>query len=293
MSWRLCKRSRGVALLILNLSTRWQYMVDMHWPLNPEERSHKWTLNGMLVGHHVLSGHYREDRNPLPLPGIKPWIVHPITYLLYWLHYPTLNYLRSAELYRMGQGIYNFSSWHGNVIDLTVSTTLIFKMYTYILFRVQCICRWWCDMFKIAWLLLSCHSFTYSSHRSMIDWVPYTCLCVDSPVFNETLQLQVSKQFLIFFNLFKLISCFIFLSTFVVRSDLAIPLETGNFKALTRGGSGLKHITSVQLLQCYSGPSYLRPNVTPQFVFVMWSNLYTFSISHRISWWFYVKFLGK
>jgi len=53
-------------------------MVDMHWPLNLKERAYQCPLNRMLVGHQELSGHCREDGNPLPLPGIKPWIVHPI-----------------------------------------------------------------------------------------------------------------------------------------------------------------------------------------------------------------------
>jgi hypothetical protein len=36
-------------------------------------------------------------------------------------------------------------------------------------------------------------TFPFTSHRSMIDGVCYTCLCVDSLRFNGKLQLSVSQ----------------------------------------------------------------------------------------------------
>jgi hypothetical protein len=65
--------SRGIAPLILDLGTRWRWVVCFtHRPLYPQGKNHRYPLDRRLGGPQSRSGHDGEQKNSQPRPGIEP-----------------------------------------------------------------------------------------------------------------------------------------------------------------------------------------------------------------------------
>jgi hypothetical protein len=66
--------SEGIAPHILDLGTRWRWVVSfMPWPLYPQ-----YPLDRRLGGLQNHSGHDGEEKNYQPLPGLEPLIIQPV-----------------------------------------------------------------------------------------------------------------------------------------------------------------------------------------------------------------------
>jgi hypothetical protein len=84
--WRHVE-SGGAALLILNLSIRWRWVVSFTpWLLYPQGKSPCYPLNRRLGGSQERCGSFGEEKNLLLLPWIKPWFldcpVHSVVTIL-------------------------------------------------------------------------------------------------------------------------------------------------------------------------------------------------------------------
>ena len=96
------RKSRSIALLILNLTIRWRWLVNFtHWQIYPQERTplptnlppgkNTATHSRLpLGGSHSKSGGSVQQKNVLPLPGFELHIVQSIAESLNLLCYPTL-----------------------------------------------------------------------------------------------------------------------------------------------------------------------------------------------------------
>jgi hypothetical protein len=72
--------SRGIAARILDLSTRWRWVVSFTpRPLYPQGKSPWYPLVMQLSGPQSRSGHRGEEKNSQPLSGLKPLIIQPVT----------------------------------------------------------------------------------------------------------------------------------------------------------------------------------------------------------------------
>jgi hypothetical protein len=73
------RENGGTAPLILNLSTRWRWVVSLTpWKIYPQGKSPQYPLNGMLMAPHSLCGSFGDEKNLLSLPGFELWIVKSI-----------------------------------------------------------------------------------------------------------------------------------------------------------------------------------------------------------------------
>jgi hypothetical protein len=71
--------SRGIAPCILDLGTRWRWVVSFTLlPVYPQGKSYMFPLDRRLCGPQSRSGRGSKERNSLPLPGFEPPIIQPI-----------------------------------------------------------------------------------------------------------------------------------------------------------------------------------------------------------------------
>jgi hypothetical protein len=71
--------SEGIAPRILDLGTRWRWVVSFTpRPFYLQEKSPWYPLDRRLGGGQSQSGHGSEKKNSQPLPGLKPPIIQPV-----------------------------------------------------------------------------------------------------------------------------------------------------------------------------------------------------------------------
>jgi hypothetical protein len=69
----------GIAPLILDLGTRWRWVVSLTpRPLYPQRESPWYPLDRRLGGPQSLSGRGGGEKNSQPLPGLDPPIIQPV-----------------------------------------------------------------------------------------------------------------------------------------------------------------------------------------------------------------------
>jgi hypothetical protein len=62
-----------------DLGTRWRWVVSFtSRPIYPQEKSACYPLDRRLGGPQSRSGRGAEEKNPQPLPGLEPPIIHPV-----------------------------------------------------------------------------------------------------------------------------------------------------------------------------------------------------------------------
>jgi hypothetical protein len=82
--------SRGIAPRILDLGTRWRWMVSLTpRPLYPQGKSPWYPLDRRLSGPQSRSGRGRAEKNSRPLPGLEPPIIQPVAQLTVTTKYKT------------------------------------------------------------------------------------------------------------------------------------------------------------------------------------------------------------
>jgi hypothetical protein len=65
--------SRGIAPLILDLGSRWRWVVSfMHWPPYPQGKNPWYALDRRLSGPQSRSGRGGEEKNSKPPPEMEP-----------------------------------------------------------------------------------------------------------------------------------------------------------------------------------------------------------------------------
>jgi hypothetical protein len=88
--WR-CSGGEGIALRILDLSTRWRWVVSFTLrPHYPQGKSPCYALDRRLGELQSRSGHGGEEKNSQPIPGLEPLLFQPVaqryTTELSWFH---------------------------------------------------------------------------------------------------------------------------------------------------------------------------------------------------------------
>jgi hypothetical protein len=91
------RESEGIALRILDLGTRWRWVVSFtDRLLCPQGKSPWYPLDRKLGGPQSRSGCGGEEKTSQPLPGLKPLIIQPVaqsysiipaTFPLYFVKY--------------------------------------------------------------------------------------------------------------------------------------------------------------------------------------------------------------
>jgi hypothetical protein len=72
-------KSGGIAPRILDLGTRWRWVVSFILrPLHPQVKRPWYPLDVGLGGHQSSSEHGGEEKNSQPLPGLEPPIIQPV-----------------------------------------------------------------------------------------------------------------------------------------------------------------------------------------------------------------------
>jgi hypothetical protein len=80
--------SRGIAPLTFNISTKCRWVANFMLQLLYFWEGTLALLNGVRCGPQSCCGHFAEEKNMLPVPGLEPWILHPVAQSLYQLNYP-------------------------------------------------------------------------------------------------------------------------------------------------------------------------------------------------------------
>jgi hypothetical protein len=71
--------SGGTALSILDLGTRWRWVVSFTTrPLYPQRKSLWYPLDRRLGGPQSRPGYGGEEKNSQPLPGLEPPMIQPV-----------------------------------------------------------------------------------------------------------------------------------------------------------------------------------------------------------------------
>jgi hypothetical protein len=78
---------RGIVLLILNLSVKWRWVVNMLRPFYPR-RKLRYTLKMRLGEVESRSGRFGEEKYLFPLPGFQVRVFQPVAFWLYPLNHP-------------------------------------------------------------------------------------------------------------------------------------------------------------------------------------------------------------
>jgi hypothetical protein len=77
--------SGGIAPLILDLGTRWRWVVSFTpRPLYPQGKSPWYPLNRRLGGPQSRSRRGGEEKNSQPLPGLEHPIIQPVSQCYFW-----------------------------------------------------------------------------------------------------------------------------------------------------------------------------------------------------------------
>jgi hypothetical protein len=94
------RRSRGIALLIINLGVRWRWVVKITLRPLYRRKERRYPFTEGWVGLRADLDVLREEINLLFLPGLKPGTVQPVAWSLYRLIFSSLSFFTSDVGFR-------------------------------------------------------------------------------------------------------------------------------------------------------------------------------------------------